>query len=134
MLPSSGGQYVFVRHALGGYPGFIVGWSDWISTCGTIAFIAMVVGEYLGKLVPAAEGNGSLVAAGDHLFASRSCTGGESTWGDQGQQFLSLLKALALVGLVIACFVLGSRAAEGPQCTCRRARASRPRSFSRCRA
>src|ERR1043165_293287 len=26
MLPRSGGQYVFVRHALGGYPGFVVGW------------------------------------------------------------------------------------------------------------
>ena len=31
MLPRSGGQYVFVRRALGEYPGFIVGWSDWIS-------------------------------------------------------------------------------------------------------
>ena len=112
MLPSSGGQYVFVRHALGGYPGFIVGWSDWISTCGTIAFIAMVVGEYLGKLVPAADGNGSLVAAATIcLFAIVYWRG--IKWGDQGQQFLSLLKALALVGLVIACFVLGSRAPEG---------------------
>ncbi len=26
MLPRSGGQYVFVRHALGDYAGFIVGW------------------------------------------------------------------------------------------------------------
>ncbi len=33
MIPRSGGQYVFSRYALGEYPGFIVGWSDWISTC-----------------------------------------------------------------------------------------------------
>src|SRR5262245_34988695 len=32
MLPRSGGQTVFVRRALGGYAGFAVGWSDWIST------------------------------------------------------------------------------------------------------
>ena len=32
MLPRSGGQYVFSRYALGEYAGFIVGWSDWIST------------------------------------------------------------------------------------------------------
>src|SRR5689334_17038864 len=37
MVPRSGGQYVFVRHGLGDYAGFIVGWSDWISTCGTTA-------------------------------------------------------------------------------------------------
>ena len=112
MLPSSGGQYVFVRHALGGYPGFVVGWSDWISTSGTTAFIAMVVGEYLGALVPAVEGRGPVVAAATVcVFAIVYWRG--TTWGDQGQQFLSLLKALALVGLVVACFALGSRATEG---------------------
>src|ERR1700754_4973702 len=27
----SGGFYVFARRALGEYPGFVVGWSDWLS-------------------------------------------------------------------------------------------------------
>jgi APA family basic amino acid/polyamine antiporter len=112
MLPSSGGQYVFVRHALGGYPGFVVGWSDWISTCGTVAFIAMVVGEYLGALVPPADGYGPAVAAATVcVFAVVYWRG--TTWGNQGQQFLSLLKAVALIGLVVACFAMGSRAPEG---------------------
>src|SRR5205085_7466787 len=31
MLPRSGGQYVFARYAFGNYPGFVVGWMDWIS-------------------------------------------------------------------------------------------------------
>src|SRR2546425_2877262 len=39
MIPRSGGQYVFARHALGEYAGFIVGWSDWISTCGSTAAV-----------------------------------------------------------------------------------------------
>src|SRR6266571_9556921 len=30
MIPRSGGWYVFVHRALGDYPGFIVGWSDWL--------------------------------------------------------------------------------------------------------
>src|SRR2546421_670621 len=51
MLPRSGGQYVYVRHALGAYPGFIVGWSDWLSTCGTVAAVALVVGEYAGAAI-----------------------------------------------------------------------------------
>ena len=53
MVAQSGGQYVIVRRGLGAYPGFVVGWSDWISTCGTIALGAMVITEYLEPLVPA---------------------------------------------------------------------------------
>src|ERR1700750_1949624 len=34
MIPRSGGFYVFARRALGEYPGFVVGWSDWRLTCG----------------------------------------------------------------------------------------------------
>jgi APA family basic amino acid/polyamine antiporter len=45
MIPRSGGQYVFARYALGEYAGFIVGWSDWISTCGTTAAVAHVKDE-----------------------------------------------------------------------------------------
>ncbi|HET7563858.1 MAG TPA: amino acid permease, partial [Gemmatimonadaceae bacterium] len=52
MIPRSGGQYVFVRHALGPYAGFVVGWSDWLSTTGTVAAVAIVFGEYTGALVP----------------------------------------------------------------------------------
>ena len=85
MIPQSGGQYVFVRRALGGYAGFVVGWSDWISTAGSTAAIAMVIGEYLGVLVPAAQGKGAAVAGGGvTAFAVLYWRG--STWGDRGQQ------------------------------------------------
>src|SRR5882762_2370811 len=36
-IPLSGGQYNFSRRGLGEYAGFVVGWSDWLSTCGTAA-------------------------------------------------------------------------------------------------
>ena len=49
---SSGGWYVFVHRAMGNYPGFVVGWSDWLSTCATLAVISMVVGEYTAVLFP----------------------------------------------------------------------------------
>src|ERR1044072_6408479 len=45
MLPRSGGQYVFARHAFGDYAGFLVGWMDWISTCASIGLVALVLGE-----------------------------------------------------------------------------------------
>ena len=45
MLARSGGQYPIVRRGLGEYPAFVVGWSDWISTCGPIALGGMVFTE-----------------------------------------------------------------------------------------
>ena len=45
MIPRSGGQYVFARYALGEYAGFIVGWSDWLSTCGSAAAVSLVIGD-----------------------------------------------------------------------------------------
>src|SRR6185295_6548164 len=48
MLPRSGGQYVFARHAFGDYVGFLVGWMDWVSTCGSSAFISLVIAQYAG--------------------------------------------------------------------------------------
>jgi APA family basic amino acid/polyamine antiporter len=111
MIPQSGGPYVFVRRALGGYAGFVVGWSDWISTAGSAAAISMVIGEYLEVLLPVAQGRGPVVAAGVVCaFAALYWRG--IRWGDRGQQLLSLFKALALAVLVIACFVLGSPAAH----------------------
>src|SRR5947208_7654660 len=56
MLPRSGGQYVFARHAFGDYAGFLVGWIDWISTCASTAAISIVVGESVvgvARLAPA---------------------------------------------------------------------------------
>jgi APA family basic amino acid/polyamine antiporter len=51
-IPRSGGQYNYSRRALGEYAGFIVGWSDWLSTCGTNAVVALVIGNYSGVLFP----------------------------------------------------------------------------------
>ena len=74
LLPQSGGQYNFARAALGDYAGFIVGWSDWISTAGSFAAVAIVFGEYTSDLVPAAHGHVRALAAGVIiLFALLRC-------------------------------------------------------------
>jgi APA family basic amino acid/polyamine antiporter len=105
MIPLSGGQFVFVRRALGRFPGFLVGWSDWISTCGTTAAVSIVIGEYAGPLIPPLEGHSALVASGVVLtFALLQWRG--IRVGDAAQQLTSLLKALALLGLVAAILIL----------------------------
>ncbi|HYO46728.1 MAG TPA: APC family permease [Gemmatimonadota bacterium] len=105
MIPRSGGQYVFVRRALGRFPGFLVGWSDWISTCGSTAAISIVLGEYAGPLIPPLEGHAILVA-GTVVSTIALLQWRGLRVGDATQQFTSLLKALALLGLVAAILLL----------------------------
>lgn len=112
MIPRSGGQYVFVRHALGEYAGFLVGWSDWLSTCGSTAAVAMVFGGYVGDLIAPLAGRAvPLATAVILLFTALQWRGVH--WGDVAQQLTSLVKALILAALVAACFLLGARAPAG---------------------
>jgi basic amino acid/polyamine antiporter, APA family len=111
MIPQSGGQYVFVRRALGEYPGFVVGWSDWVSSCGTMAAIAIVVGEYSPVLAPALAGREILTASAAVIgFGVLQWQG--VRWGDAAQQLTTLLKTIVLVALVAACFLLGASPAQ----------------------
>ncbi len=107
MLPKSGGQYVFVRHALGDYAGFIVGWSDWISTCGTTALVSIVIGEYAIHLLPHLRAVEVVAIAVITLLTLVQWLGVK--WGGWSQDITSLLKALAFLFLIGACFLLGSR-------------------------
>jgi APA family basic amino acid/polyamine antiporter len=106
MTPQSGGQYAYARRAFGGYAGFIVGWSDWVSTCGSVAAVAVVIGEYTGALVPAMDGRGAWAAAVVTLFFVLLQWRG-MRWGGRAQNLTSLLKAAAFLLFIAACFALG---------------------------
>ena len=107
LVPKSGGQYVFVRHALGDYAGFIVGWSDWISTCGTFAAVSIVIGEYAIHLVPHLRAVEVVALAVITVLTLVQWLG--VRWGGWSQDVTSLLKALAFLFLIAACFYLGNR-------------------------
>ena len=105
-LPRSGGQYVFARHALGEYAGFIVGWSDWISTCGSTAAVSIVAGEFAAALMQA--GGEAAVA----VAVAVACTFAAAQWsgirsGSRVQHVTSALKALAFLVLILAAFASG---------------------------
>jgi basic amino acid/polyamine antiporter, APA family len=106
MLPRSGGQYVFCRYALGNYAGFIVGWSDWLSTCGTTAAVSIVVGEFSGALLPALSGWTSAIAVSvATVFALVQWRG--IRWGSGVQIATSAIKAAAFLGLTLAALAFG---------------------------
>ncbi len=105
-VPRSGGQYAYARRAFGEYAGFVVGWSDWVSTCGSVAAVTIAIGEYARVLFPALPLRAAALAVGVTLLFTALQWRGIS-WGSGAQNLTSLLKALVFVALVAACFALG---------------------------
>lgn len=110
MIPRSGGWYVFIQLALGNYPGFVVGWSDWLSTCGTLAVISMVVGEYAAVLIPSLAGRDKAIAIVIVLsFAALQWQG--IRWGSFTQNLTSALKTIVFLAIAAAAFLIAGKAA-----------------------
>ena len=108
MIPRSGGQYVFSRYALGEFAGFIVGWSDWISTCGTTAAVSIVAADFAAVLLPSLVGWEPAVAIILAVaFAVIQWRG--VRWGGGVQNVTSAIKAIAFVALSASAFLLGSQ-------------------------
>jgi basic amino acid/polyamine antiporter, APA family len=107
LVPRSGGQYVFVRRGLGDYAGFVVGWSDWISTCGTTAAVAIVIGEYAVTLFPGMRREQVIALVVVGVFTLIQWLGIRS--GSAVQNLTSIVKALSLLVFIAACFWFGTR-------------------------
>ncbi len=108
-IPRSGGQYNFSRRAIGEYAGFIVGWSDWLSTCGTAAAVGIVIAEYSGDLVPMLSGHVKAIAVAVIVgFGALQWRG--VRWGSRTQILTAALKTIAFLTLLVACFALGGHA------------------------
>ena len=109
IVPRSGGQYVFAQRAFGSYAGFIIGWSDWVSTVAAFCAAAILIAEYSGALFPPLANSRLVVGTGVVvLFTVLQYRGVK--WGDAVQQATTLLKALAFAALIVACFTLAPTA------------------------
>lgn len=110
-IPKSGGQYVFARYVFGSYAGFVIGWSDWLSTCASAAAVPIVIGESAAALIPALRPFVKLVAIAAVLAFTAILWRGAPA-GARSQTITSLLKGLALVVLIAACLLLPHAAPE----------------------
>jgi basic amino acid/polyamine antiporter, APA family len=101
LRPRSGGLYPMVHDALGPFAGFVSGWTDSLGYFGSIAAVAIVIGEYLGPLVPALQGreaiSASIVVV---VFALVQWRG--IRIGNLVQLVTSSMKGLALIALAMA--------------------------------
>lgn len=106
MMPESGGYTVYLRRALGLYAGFVIGWTDWLSTCSSAALAAIVIGEYGAILLGASPALEPVIATAVILaFALLQWRGVRE--GGMAQNFTALAKTLAFAVLIGACFLLG---------------------------
>ncbi len=106
MLPESGGYTVYLRRSLGPYAGFVIGWSDWLSTCSSAALAALVIGEYATLLFGISKGfTAGLACAVILVFTALQWRGVRT--GSFAQNLTAIAKTLAFAILVGACFVLG---------------------------
>jgi APA family basic amino acid/polyamine antiporter len=112
MTPRSGGTYALVRRAFGPYPGFVIGWVDWLSFVGDIALKAVVIMEFVTLLFPqAATWQTPLSIAVTTLFAAFQLRGIALT--ALIQEAATMIIGLVIIGLAFLLFFLESPAASG---------------------
>lgn len=110
-LPKSGGQYVFARRAMGEYAGFVIGWTDWISSSASIAAGAIALGELAGTLWPALAGATTGIAIAVTIaFTVLHWVGVRS--GDVVTQAWGFIKVATLLAVAAACLLAPAAAAR----------------------
>jgi len=106
MMPESGGYTVYLKRALGLYAGFVIGWTDWLSTCSSAALAALVIGEYTTILIGTSASLGPVIGSGAVLvFALLQWRGIRE--GGMAQNLTAIAKTFAFAILIGACFILG---------------------------
>lgn len=106
-LPKSGGQYVFARRAMGEYAGFVIGWTDWISSAASLAAGAIALGELTGALWPSLSGATTAIAIAVTIaFTLVHWVGVRS--GDIVTQVWGFIKVGTLLAVAAACLVAPS--------------------------
>lgn len=116
MLPREGGWYVYSREAFGEYAGFLVGCCDWMMQIVAIAYLAVAFGEFAAGLFPALGAHAKLASVASVVILTLLNWLGLRA-GSRAQELTSLIKAVALVAFVAACFIVSPKSAALPGST-----------------
>jgi len=112
MTPRSGGTYALVRRAYGPFPGFVIGWVDWLSFVADIALKAVVVTEFASLLIPAArQWQTPLAIIVSSVFAALQLRG--VAMSAKIQEIAAAVIALIIVGFTVALVFAESAVSSG---------------------
>ena len=106
-IRKTGGPYTFARRAFGPFVGLTVGLTDWVSNIGAIAYVAVVLGEYLHRMGIAVEVPIGGLAAGLPLALGAIQLAGTKVSG-RSQELGSVVKT-ALFAVLIATLLFSPR-------------------------
>ncbi|MEW6654235.1 MAG: amino acid permease [Bacteroidota bacterium] len=123
MMPFAGGQYVYIREAYNPLVGFLYGWTLFlVIQTGTIAAVAVAFAKFTGVIIPWFSTNNILVelpvlkissaqllAIGSVLFLTYVNARGVKE-GRTVQNVFTFSKTIALFGLIVLGFIIGSNA------------------------
>jgi APA family basic amino acid/polyamine antiporter len=112
MTPRSGGTYALVRRAYGPFPGFVIGWVDWLSFVADIALKAVVVTEFATLLIPATDQwQTPLAILVSSMFAALQLR--SVALGAKIQEIAAAVIALIIVGFTLALVFSESAVSSG---------------------
>ena len=111
MLPSTGGQYVFLREAYGPLVGFLCGWSMFlVARTAQVAWLAVTVALYVSYFIPLSAPASKLLGIGAiTLFTWINYQA--VTAGAMLQKVFTLAKVSGLLLIVCSAFLWGSKVA-----------------------
>lgn len=114
MTPRSGGTYSLIRRAFGPYPGFLIGWVDWLSFVADIALKAVVTLEFIAILFPETVAWRTEVAIVlTTMFAAFQLRG--IVLGALIQEFVTAAIGLFVIGLALLLFFVGAPTLGGTE-------------------
>jgi APA family basic amino acid/polyamine antiporter len=107
MTSRSGGAYSLIRRAYGPYPGFVIGWADWLSFAADLALKAVVIMEFVAILFPeSAAWSTPFAIIVTTVFAAIQLRG--ISLGALIQEIATSLIGLVIIGLALVLFFVGS--------------------------
>ncbi len=105
-MPSAGGQYLYLREAYHPSIAFLYGWVLLLVTqTGGMAAVAVTFAKYFREISGSAAGDGAIAATALLGLTAINCFGARA--GSNVQSFLMLLKAGAIVAMVVLGLWLG---------------------------
>jgi APA family basic amino acid/polyamine antiporter len=112
MTPRSGGTYALVQRAYGPFPGFVIGWVDWLSFVADIALKAVVITEYVTMLKPAmGQWQTPLAIIVSSVFAALQLR--SVALGAKIQEIAAAVIALIIVGFTLVLVFAESAVSSG---------------------
>ena len=110
MLPSTGGQYVFLREAYGPLIGFLCGWTMFlVARTAQVAWLAVTLALYVSYFIPLSASASKLLGIGA-ILAFTWINYRAVTAGAMVQKILTLAKVSGLLLIVCSAFLWGSKA------------------------